>query len=391
AQTVTYHLSAPDPAFLYQLALPFGAAVPSGTPSIGHGNTPLPATGPYRIASYSPGRQVVLVRNPRFHPWSATAQPAGFPARISVRLGLQPDAEAAAVAAGRADIMLDTPPAAALASLRRRVPQLMHTYALASIYAMFLNTRLAPFNRIAARPAPNLAVDRSKIARLAGGPELNRPTCQILPPGFPGYYPYCTSTISPDPAGVWRGAARSRARALVTASGTSGETVTVSTIAHDPFKLAVGRYFARLLDRLGYRARLRTYPGFLSYYPQVGPAPTRFPLGVAHDPGSRAGPASRGPLWARAPTHPRQPYNTNPAGFCDRQIDSQIARATALQTANAAAANRAWQRIDREIMQQAPWIPLVNPLGIDLVSERAGNYQRTPALGVLLDQLWIKN
>src|SRR5262249_23104190 len=84
AQTVTYHLSAPDPAFLYQLALPFGAAVPSGTPGVGARNTPLPATGPYLIASYSPGRQVLLIRNPRFRPRSATAQPAGFPARLSL-------------------------------------------------------------------------------------------------------------------------------------------------------------------------------------------------------------------------------------------------------------------------------------------------------------------
>ncbi len=392
ARTITYHLSAPDPAFLYQLALPFGAAVPSGTPGIGPGNAPLPATGPYRITSYSPGRQVLLVRNPRFRPWSATAQPAGFPARISVRLGLQPGAEAAAVAAGRADVMLDTPPAAALASLRRRVPQQMHTYALGWTYAMFLNTRLAPFNRIAARQALDLAVDRSRVARLAGGLELARPTCQILPPEFPGYYPYCASTINPGPAGLWRGAALSRARALVAASGTSGEPVTVSTVAQDPFKLAVGRYFVGLLDALGYRARLRTYPDDHSYYRQAGLATTGSQLGffgwAADYP---AGSAFFGPLFSCASYQPGEPFNMNPAGFCDRQIDSQIARATALQTANAAAANHAWQHIDREIMQHVPWIPLVNPLGIDLVSERVGNYQRTPALGVLLDQLWIEN
>ena len=140
------------------------------------------------------------------------------------------------------------------------------------------------------------------------------------------------------------------------------------------------------------RTRLRTYPDLLSYYRQVGLASTGAQLGVAGwEADYLAGSAFFGPLFSCTSYQPRQPYNTNPAGFCDRQIDSQIARATALQTANAAVANRAWQRIDREIMQQAPWIPLVNPLGIDLVSERVGNYQRTPALGVLLDQLWIKN
>jgi DNA-binding SARP family transcriptional activator/ABC-type transport system substrate-binding protein len=390
--TVTYHLDAPDPAFLYQLALPFGAAVPSGTPSIGPGTPPLPATGRYLIARYSPGRQMLFVRNQRYRPWSAAAQPAGFPARISVRLGLQPGEEAAAVAAGRADVMLDTPPAGALGSLRRRLPQQMHTYALGWTDAMFLNTRLAPFNRIAVRRALDLAVDRAQLVRLAGGPGLARPTCQILPPGFPGYYPYCTATIGPGPAGLWHGAALPRARALIAASGTSGARVTVSTVAQDPFKLAVGRYFVRLLDTLGYRARLRTYLDDHAYYQRAGLRRTHSQLGFfGWEADYPAGSAFFEPLFTCAAYQPGTPYNMNPAGFCDRQIDSQIAGATALQTTNTAAANRAWQHIDSEIMRHTPWIPLVNPLGIDLVSARAGNYQRIPAFGVLLDQLWIQN
>jgi hypothetical protein len=35
-------------------------------------------------------------------------------------------------------------------------------------------------------------------------------------------------------------------------------------------------------------------------------------------------------------------------------------------------------------------VPLVNPLGIVLVSARVGNYQRNPAFGILLDQLWVR-
>jgi hypothetical protein len=33
---------------------------------------------------------------------------------------------------------------------------------------------------------------------------------------------------------------------------------------------------------------------------------------------------------------------------------------------------------------------LVNPVGVDLVSERAGNYERNPQWGLLLDQLWVR-
>jgi ABC-type transport system substrate-binding protein/DNA-binding SARP family transcriptional activator len=391
AGTITYHLSASDPAFLYELALPFGAAVPAGAPDVGPHTGPLPATGPYAITGYVPNHSVLLVRNPRFRPWSATAQPAGFPAQISVQLGVEPAAQAPAVVAGRADVMLDTPPANALASLSRDVPQQVHGYALAWTHAMFLNTRLAPFDHPVVRQAVALAVDRSHVVELAGGPQAARATCQILPPQFPGYYPYCPFTTDPGPAGVWNGPQLDRARAMIAASGTSGARVTVSTYAGDPFKFAAGRYFVTLLDALGYHARLRTYPDDHAYYDHVGREAARSQIGVfgwAAD--YQAGSAFFGPLFTCAAYRPDAAPNLNPAGFCDRRIDAHIAHATSLQTVNVATANRAWQQIDAQVTRDAPWIPLINPLGIDLVSARVGNYQRTPALGVLLDQLWVR-
>ena len=81
ARTVTFHLHAPDPDFLYELALPFADAVPATTPASDIGSHPLPATGPYMIANYRRGRFVKLVRNARFRPWSQDAQPRVTPTR----------------------------------------------------------------------------------------------------------------------------------------------------------------------------------------------------------------------------------------------------------------------------------------------------------------------
>jgi ABC-type transport system substrate-binding protein len=39
-------------------------------------------------------------------------------------------------------------------------------------------------------------------------------------------------------------------------------------------------------------------------------------------------------------------------------------------------------------MTQAPWVPLTNALGLDVVSARVGNYQHNPQWGILVDQLW---
>jgi ABC-type transport system substrate-binding protein len=80
---------------------------------------------------------------------------------------------------------------------------------------------------------------------------------------------------------------------------------------------------------------------------------------------------------------------SRPAGFCDPVIDGEIQSATAMQNVNTALANEAWERIDREITVQGPWIPLVNSLAVHLVSTRVGNYQPHPAFGIPLDQLWV--
>jgi YVTN family beta-propeller protein len=85
AGTVTFHLSEPDPDLPAKLALPFAFPVPRSAPSKDAGRHPLPATGPYRIAAFVPGKEVRLVRNPRFREWARAAQPAGYPDEIVIR------------------------------------------------------------------------------------------------------------------------------------------------------------------------------------------------------------------------------------------------------------------------------------------------------------------
>jgi peptide/nickel transport system substrate-binding protein len=107
SSAVTFHLTAPDPDFLYKLALPIADAVPATTPLF-NAPLPLPATGPYRIHenlfSVFAAGLILLERNPHFHVWSTAAQPDGFPDRIIDWFGLTPTAELRAVERGAADI-----------------------------------------------------------------------------------------------------------------------------------------------------------------------------------------------------------------------------------------------------------------------------------------------
>jgi ABC-type transport system substrate-binding protein len=60
-----------------------------------------------------------------------------------------------------------------------------------------------------------------------------------------------------------------------------------------------------------------------------------------------------------------------------------------LQTTDPAKVGAAWAAVDRQLVDEAPAVGLLVPQGVDLVSRRVDNYQRNPAWGVLLDQLWV--
>ena len=122
ARTVTFHLVRPDPYFLYKLAAPFAYVLPAGTPHRPARTHGLPATGPYMIATYRPGRLLRLVRNPFFHEWSRAAQPAGYPDRIDLRIAGTADDAIRDVVDGRADVLWPAQPLTAEAGVEAPCP-----------------------------------------------------------------------------------------------------------------------------------------------------------------------------------------------------------------------------------------------------------------------------
>lgn len=391
AGTVTFHLTDPDPNFLFKLALPFGAAVPVGSPKPDVGTHALPATGPYRVERYIPNRKLVLVRNPRFREWSADAQPAGYPDRLVWTFGIAPEQATTMVERGRADIMIDAPPERRLSEIARLYPSRAHPYLRAATFYLFLNTRAAPFDDVRVRKALNLATDRSAIVRQWGGSELARPTCQLLPPGFPSYQPYCPYTARARSSGIWTAPDLPRARRLLTTAKATGVAVTVGVNADDPRKVATARYFVQLLARLGFQARLRLYPDIQRFYEQAGKPASQLQAGLQGWESDFPRPSDFFLSLLTCSTYqPTAPVNLNPEGFCDQSVDRGADRAHELEASDPAAAGELWQRLDRRVTDLAPLVPFVNTVGLNLISARTGNYQRSVQLGVLLDQLWVK-
>jgi peptide/nickel transport system substrate-binding protein len=389
-RSVTFHLARPDPDFLYKLTLTYADVLPATTPER-QAQSPVPATGPYRIARYIPGYEVLLTRNPSFHEWSSAAQPQGYPNRIRLRLDLTGNRAARSIAASTADFManLGTIPAAYASYFLTHHRAQARANPLMQTSFMFLNVRAAPFDDIRVRRALNFALDRARIVRSYGGPLAAQPTCQILPPGMPGYRRFCPYTRNPSRDGRWRAPNLARARALVAASHTAGMDVSVWNTPGPPEAIAETKAAVTALRQLGYRAALRVLPDN-TYFTYTNDSRNHAQV---IDGGWSADYASPNDFIGKLTCRYFLPGNglatADASEFCLPTVDRQIERADSLQTTDPPAAAASWARIDRALTNLAIFLPTVTPREVDLLSRRVGDYQYNPVWGVLLDQLWL--
>jgi peptide/nickel transport system substrate-binding protein len=196
----------------------------------------------------------------------------------------------------------------------------------------------------------------------------------------PGYRRYCPYTADPDSSGDWKAPDLEKARALVAASGTKSERIVVWTF---PFFGKEGRYFVSLLRRLGYRAQLKELEDRQTYFATLNRTPS-VQAGLA------------GWFNAHVAADWFETLNCdfvfNWAHFCDRRFDREVKRLAAAQAYDPAADAALAARLDREIVDRAPWVPLFTPSFADFASQRVGNYQTNTHVSdsVLLDQLWVR-
>jgi ABC-type transport system substrate-binding protein len=386
AGTVTFHLSQPDPDFLYKLALVLVAPAPPGAPGHVIGRAPfLPGTGPYMISRFRPNKSLTLVRNRYFRQWSYAAQPAGYPSVIRYELVRSQNKQESAVIAGRADLAQFGEDDQSLAI---RYPARIRQGPRLGLFSAFLNTRQPPFRNLQARQAVNYAVDRARIVQLFHfAPGQAAVTCQILPPDFPGHHGYCPYT-SGAKNGVWHGPDMPKALRLAKESGTTNVPVTVWVFNDQPFK-AAGYYLVRLLERLGYQARVHPV------------SQDRF-FTLADNPRSKIQ-IGFGAGWAPdfpAPSTYFLPflscrslsatYTSNWARFCDPRVDNLTSEAQTAQLTDSATARSLWAQADRLAADQAPLVPFYDTAAAGFVSARVGNYQASPVYGPLLDQMWVR-
>ena len=384
---IVINLVDPDPELPYKLSVPHASILPANAPAKDAGNTPIPTTGPYMVASYDPNTALKMVRNPHFTEWSRDAQPQGYSDEIDESFGLTVEAAVTAVQNGQADWLFDPPPADRLSEIGTKYADQVHVNALTAFWYLPMNTNLAPFNNIKARQAVNWAVDRAAVVKLFGGEKLAQPVCTFLPPEFPGHVDDCQYTKGGGT--TWSAPDLDKAKQLVQESGTAGQEVGI-VVSDDEVNKAVGEYVQSVLTSIGYKATLKPISGNIQFtYIQN----TKNKVQISLSQWYQDYPAASdflNVLLSCASFTPGSDSSINIAGFCDKTIDAQMKDALVTGRTSMDEANAKWAAVDKAVMTAAPTAPLLTPKLIDFTSKRVGNYQFSKQFYMIVSQLWTK-
>jgi peptide/nickel transport system substrate-binding protein len=391
AMTLTINLTQADPELMDQLSLPFAFAVPQNTSMHLTGNNVPPGTGPYMWKSYNPNTEAVLVRNPYFHVWSKIASPNGYPNEIIEKYGLPVSDEVTEVENGQANEVFDGDqiPSDDLSTLNSaKYSSQVHVNTLTADWYFALNTRRAPFNNLLARQAINYAANRSAYVKIAGGPSLAVPACQILPPNFPSYVAYCPFTTGSQT--TWSGPNLAKAKALVKQSGTLGDKVVVNG-TNDQVGTELAEQMVSDLDSIGYKATTQLL-SMGAQYPYIQNSSNSSKWNVAWSAWYQDYPAPSdflNVLLGCGHIVPNSDASPNIAAYCNKSTQTQINTAESIEATQPAKAAALWTQIDHEDTLAAPWVDLYNPRQIDFLSSNVHGYEWNPQWYILIDQLWL--
>jgi peptide/nickel transport system substrate-binding protein len=316
-------------------------------------------SGPYKVATYVPGRLIVLTRNPNWDPATDPLRKAWVD-RIRVQQRVSFPAIRRAIDREEADLSLNSHvPAAQLAALRadpersRRL-SVNTTHCLAFL-VLGTHRAAGAIADVRVRQAVNYAIDKVAYRDAVAG--WYAPTGElastILAPGSLGYHPY---DLYPTPGGRGDPA---KAKALLAEAGyPNGLTLNFVTFGSGRYA-ATRKPIEASLKRAGIRLKVKTYPGDDIWEKSLSVPAKRLErqLGQAGWCPDYLGDNARQsiPLQYDGRLDPAASANfseyNNPT--VNRLIDEALAEPDQARRA------ALWAGIDQQIMRDAPLVPLL--------------------------------
>ena len=378
---LTIKLTKPAGDFLTRISMPFFCAVPTNTPFRRTDIPPIPSAGPYYIASFTPGAQIVLKRNPNY----TGPRPRSLK-EIVYTGGFSGSQSIARIVSGRTDYVtgagapVDPHLASSLqlhygpgSRAARAGHQQLFIDPLLITDMLTLNTSRPLFSNARLRRAVNYAIDRRALARQGGfftgpGPLNATPTDQYLAPGIPGFSDQSIYPLRGDLA---------KARQL---AGSRQRTAVVYTCNFAPCPQEA-QIIKKNLAAIGMTVEIKTLPIF----------------DVINRETKRGEPVDIG-LYTWAADYP------DPFDFLNLLLDSNLGPNAAqfvepsynrrLEAANALSGERRYRtygRLDADLARHAaPFVAFENENLVEFFSARIGCQMYQPVYGMDLAALCIR-
>jgi peptide/nickel transport system substrate-binding protein len=359
SSTIVFHLNQPLYDFNFVTTTPGFSGVPQQDDTgVKYGSAPL-ASGPYEIASYQPGRQLILKRNPD---WKSGEVPAikAYPDEIDFELGLDGsviDQRLIADEGADQDAMdLDTTVQASDVANVLANPRVKPRSITGSLgqneWMLVMNTKQAPFNNLLVREAMEYAVDKQTFQTAAGGPLAGGPIATNLEgPGVLGY----DASYDPYPGGATGDPAKAK-QLLAQAGYPNGISTTLEFSNATASAVNEGLVMQTALARAGITVKLTPLSQSTFYADIANPSQVP-PLEISawganwSDPSQILGVYQGNLMTATGP-------NQDASQLEVPSLDTLIEQANAAPSQSAAVP--LWTAIDEKVMQQAPVVPLIN-------------------------------
>jgi len=390
--TLQITLDQPANDFPSILTLPFFSPVPREEaeryePGLDYAQH-LIASGPYRLEKYTPGRRIDLVRNENWDPRTDPLRTAWVD-KIAVYIGVPEARIQQAIVAGEADLNLDAipPPVADLQRLSSD-PTLSRQLGIETtgcVTYLTMQMDAGPTSELAVRQAVNYAIDRQAVVLAIGGRYAGEPASTILSPTLAGYsafnlYPSQDNAGDPDKAKELLAKAGHPRGVELTYVGQSSQR------GKDLYEA-----LRTSLERAGIRLKPTLYKGTDVYKKSLRLASKRgeHQLGAARWCPDVPGNGSRSFIGVLLDGRDLSPTATSNFGhYNNPKVNNLIDQA--YRTPDDRARTAMWGQIDRLLMEDAAWAPLVYEREPFFWSARVRNWTFTPWLSNPdITNLWL--
>jgi peptide/nickel transport system substrate-binding protein len=351
-RTVVFHLKAPFPEFDAVLSMPSAVPFPVGTGGGDKFIKDIVASGPYDLATFTPGSTIELKRNPQ---WDAATDPVrkAYPDNWKFSIGVEGATIDERLIAGQgADVNAMSGSVQTATIARLQTPQLKERVVKAPSTCLTyigLNTTKKPLDDVRVRQAINYAVDKSSVLNATGGNQFATVANTIIPASVSGHTDY---NLYPSAGGTGDVA---KAQQLLTEAGHPNGFKLTLDIRANPVMQRQAESLQQSLKRVGITLSLNVID-VSTYYETIG-TPSQ-----QHD----AAITGWCPDWASSASTFLPPLfdgrqitakgNQNLAQLKNDAVNADIDRIRAMT--DLAAANKEWSALDRKVMGLAPIVPL---------------------------------